>query len=188
MNTKLAPRKPMAKACIFLMGLAQQTFRPVLIASFAAVGLGILGAQLTELGPWYRGLVQPSFKPPDIWFGPAWTFIFIMAASAGVTAWKSAPDQTSRRWLIGLFAINAGLNSLWSLLFFKLQRPDWALIEVGFLWLSIAALIVATRSYSRTAGFLLLPYLLWVTFASAINYATVQLNGPFGQLAAGLPK
>jgi tryptophan-rich sensory protein len=90
--------------------------------------------------------------------------------------------------LIGLFALNAGLNSLWSLLFFKLQRPDWALIEVGFLWLSIAALIVATRRYSRTAGFLLLPYLLWVTFASAINYATVQLNGPFGQLAAGLPK
>jgi tryptophan-rich sensory protein len=56
------------------------------------------------------------------------------------------------------------------------------------LWLSIAALIVATRRYSRTAGFLLLPYLLWVTFASAINYATVQLNGPFGQLVAGLPK
>ena len=170
------------------MNLSPKTFLPILIAALAALGLATLGAQLTELGPWYRGLVQPSFKPPDIWFGPAWTLIFICAATAGVTAWNSAPDRTSRRWLIGLFALNAGLNSLWSLLFFKLQRPDWALIEVGFLWLSIAALIVATRSYSRTAGFLLLPYLLWVTFASAINYATVQLNGPFGQLAAGLAK
>ena len=170
------------------MNLSPKTFLPVLIAALAAIGIGAVGALLTELGPWYRGLVQPSFKPPDAWFGPAWTLIFILAASAGVTAWKSAPDQSNRRWLIGLFALNAGLNSLWSLLFFKLQRPDWALIEVGFLWLSIAALIVATRSYSRTAGFLLLPYLLCVTFASAINYATVQLNGPFGQLAAGLPK
>ena len=170
------------------MNLSPKTFLPILIAALAALGLATLGAQLTELGPWYRGLVQPSFKPPDIWFGPAWTLIFICAATVGVTAWNSAPDRTSRRWLIGLFALNAGLNSLWSLLFFKLQRPDWALIEVGFLWLSIAALILATRSYSRTAGFLLLPYLLWVTFASAINYATVQLNGPFGQLAAGLPK
>ena len=170
------------------MKLAPEIVRPTLIATLAVIGLVTLGAQLTELGPWYRGLVQPSFKPPDIWFGPAWTLIFIMAASAGVTAWKSAPDRDSRRWLIGLFALNAGLNSMWSLLFFKLQRPDWALIEVGFLWLSIAALIVATRRYCRTAGFLLLPYLLWVTFASAINYATVQLNGPFGQLAGSLSK
>jgi len=170
------------------MNLSPKTFLPILIAALAAIGIGAVGAQLTELGPWYLGLVQPSFKPSDAWFGPAWTLIFILAASAGVTAWKSAPDQSSRRWLIGLFALNAGLNSLWSLLFFKLQRPDWALIEVGFLWLSIAALIVATRRYSRTAGFLLLPYLLWVSFASAINYATVLLNGPFGQLVAGLPK
>jgi benzodiazapine receptor len=154
--------------------------KPILIAALAALGVGALGAQLTELGPWYRGLLQPSFKPPDIWFGPAWTLIFVLAASAGVTAWKSAPDSASRRWLIGLFVLNAGLNSLWSLLFFKLQRPDWALIEVAFLWLSIAALIAATQSYSRKAAALLLPYLLWVSFASAINYATVQLNGPFG--------
>ncbi len=154
--------------------------QPILIAALAALAVGALGGALTELGPWYRGLVQPSFKPPDIWFGPAWTTIFILAATAGVIAWTSAPSRASRQWLIGLFALNAGLNSLWSLLFFKLQRPDWALIEVAFLWLSIAALIAATQSYSRKAAVLLLPYLLWVSFASAINYATVQLNGPFG--------
>jgi tryptophan-rich sensory protein len=154
--------------------------QPILIAALAALAVATMGARLTELGPWYRGLVQPSFKPPDAWFGPAWTLIFILAASAGATAWKSAPDSSSRRWLIGLFALNAGLNSLWSLLFFKLQRPDWALFEVAFLWLSIVALVVFTQSYSRKAAALLMPYLLWVSFASAINYATVQLNGPFG--------
>ena len=71
------------------MNLSPKTFLPVLIAALAAIGIGAVGAQLTELGPWYRGLVQPSFKPPDIWFGPAWTLIFIFAATAGVTAWKA---------------------------------------------------------------------------------------------------
>ena len=152
---------------------------PFLIAALAALGVAVLGALLTEIGPWYKSLIQPAFKPPDAWFGPVWTLIFILAATAGATAWKQTPDRASRSWLIGLFAVNAGLNTLWSLLFFKLQRPDWALLEVGFLWLSIAALMWTMKSYSRRASALLVPYLLWVSFAIAINYATVQLNGPF---------
>ena len=154
-------------------------FSPILIAGFATLGVAVSGALLTEIGPWYQGLIQPSFKPPDAWFGPVWTMIFILVATAGGTAWKETPNETSRYWLIGLFVLNAGLNLLWSLLFFKLHRPDWALMEVGFLWLSIAALIWVMKSYSRRASALLLPYLLWVSFASAINYATVQLNGSF---------
>ena len=154
-------------------------FSPILIAGFTTLGVALSGALLTEIGPWYQGLVQPAFKPPDAWFGPVWTMIFIFVATAGDMAWKETQNQASRYWLIGLFVLNAGLNLLWSLLFFKLHRPDWALIEVVFLWLSIAALIWEMKSYSRRASALLLPYLLWVSFASAINYATVQLNGPF---------
>ncbi len=152
---------------------------PLLIAGLAALGVAVLGGLLTEIGPWYKSLVQPAFKPPDAWFGPVWTLIFVLSAIAGATAWKKTPDRASRYWLIGLFALNASLNTLWSLLFFKLQRPDWALLEVGFLWLSIAALVWTMKRYSRPASALLLPYLLWVAFAIAINYATVQLNGPF---------
>jgi benzodiazapine receptor len=159
----------------------QNTFRPVLIAGLAAMCVAVLGGLLTEIGPWYKGLLQPAFKPPDAWFGPVWTLIFILAAAAAAIAWKQAPDRASRYWLVGLFALNAGLNFLWSLLFFKLQRPDWALLEVGFLWLSIAALMWTLKSYSRRASALMLPYLLWVSFAIAINYATVQLNGPFSR-------
>ena len=155
------------------------TLRPVLIAGLAAMCVAGLGGLLTEIGPWYKSLIQPAFKPPDAWFGPVWTLIFVLAAAAGAVAWKQAPDRASRYGLVGLFALNAGLNSLWSLLFFKLQRPDWALLEVGFLWLSIAALMWTMKSYSNRASALLLPYLLWVSFATAINYATVQLNGPF---------
>jgi benzodiazapine receptor len=119
--------------------------------------VAVLGGLLTDIGPWYKGLLQPAFKPPDAWFGPVWTLIFILAAAAGAVAWKQAPDRTKRYWLVGLFALNAGLNSLWSWLFFKLQRPDWALLEVGFLWLSIAALMWTMKSYSRRASALLLP-------------------------------
>lgn len=82
--------------------------------------------------------------------------------------------------MLALFGLNAGLNSLWSLLFFKLQRPDWALAEVGFLWLSIAALIACIRPHSLLASRLLYPYLAWVSFASVLNWSTVRLNSPFG--------
>lgn len=152
---------------------------PTLIASAAALAVSSLGAWLTVLGPWYRGLVRPPLQPPDAWFGIAWTTIFTLAAISGVLAWRSAPDVASRRAVIVLFAINAALNSLWSLLFFRLQRPDWALMEIGFLWLSIAALMWRFKDWSKAAALLLLPYLLWVSFASLLNLSTVRLNGPF---------
>ena len=78
-----------------------------------------------------------------------------------------------------LFALNALLNVSWSELFFGLQRPDWALAEVGVFWLSILLLIVVLRRYSKTASWLLLPYLAWVTFAAILNLAVVRLNYPF---------
>ena len=82
--------------------------------------------------------------------------------------------------ILALFLVNAILNVGWSLLFFRLQRPDWALIEVAFLWLSIVALIVAIAPLSRLAAWLLAPYLAWVAFAAVLNFAIVRLNGPFG--------
>ncbi len=155
------------------------TLAPLLIASSAALAISALGAWLTVLGPWYRALVRPAWQPPDAWFGIAWSTIFALAAASGVLAWKAAPDNAGRRAVIMLFAINGALNSLWSLLFFRLQRPDWALMEIGFLWLSIAALMWCFKNTSRMASLLLLPYLLWVSFASLLNLSTVRLNGPF---------
>jgi tryptophan-rich sensory protein len=152
---------------------------PVVVAALAALGVAVLGALMTDLGDWYYGLRQPSWKPPDWLFGPAWTLIFALCAMAGVTAWRAIHERTRREWLLVLFSANAFLNVLWSLLFFRLRRPDWALIEVAFLWLSIVALMVFVRPDSRRAAVLLVPYLAWVTFAAALNAAVVQLNGPF---------
>jgi benzodiazapine receptor len=80
-----------------------------------------------------------------------------------------------------LFAINAVLYVLWSFLFFRLRRPDWALAEVVALWLSIVALVVTFADVSAVASWLLVPYLLWVAFAAWLNLAVVRLNRPFGR-------
>jgi tryptophan-rich sensory protein len=153
---------------------------PVLLAAAAAMAVAGLGALMTDLGPWYRSLVQPAWKPPDWAFGPAWTLIFALAAASGAKAWWAAPDARQREWLLALFALNGFLNVFWSLLYFRLHRPDWALMEVGLLWLSVLLLMAVTRRYSRGASLLLVPYLVWIAFAAALNAATVQLNGPFG--------
>ena len=156
-----------------------QKLKPIIIAALAAMAVAGIGGLMTDIGPWYLGLVKPSWQPPDWLFGPAWTLIFSLAAASGVIAWRAAPNQASREWMLALFALNAVLNVSWSLLFFKLKRPDWALMEVGFLWLSVALLIVVLGRYSRKASLLLAPYLVWIAFAAALNWATVRLNGPF---------
>ncbi len=157
-----------------------QAWQPWLIAAAGAFTVAILGGLLTDIGPWYLNLRQPPWKPPDWAFGPIWTTIFALATVAGVGGWRRAPDGSARRSLVTSFAVNGGLNALWSLLFFHLQRPDWALIEVPLLWLSVLALIVVLWRYARVPAVLLLPYLLWVSIASVLNWNVVQLNGPFG--------
>ena len=148
-------------------------------AAAAALCIALLGGLATEIGPWYRALKQPAWKPPDWAFGPAWTIIYACTALGGVKAWLAA-DAAGRRAVISVFAVNAVLNVAWSLLFFRLHRPDWALVEVGLLWLSVLSLVIVCGRQSREAGLWLLPYLGWVAFAATLNAAVVQLNGPFG--------
>lgn len=138
-----------------------------------------MGGLATDIGPWYRGIEKPSWQPPDGLFGPAWTLIYALAALAGATAWQAASDAAQRQRILLLFSLNAFLNVFWSLLFFRLQRPDLALIEVGFLWLSIVALILGLRSISPRTTWYLLPYLAWVGFAAVLNAAVVRLNPGF---------
>jgi len=149
---------------------------PVVLAAAAAILVGLMGFLATDLEGWYQTLTKPAWQPPDWLFGPIWTLIYALAAIAGVSAWQGAPDSAGRNRVLGLFALNAFLNILWSLLFFRLHRPDWALAEVVLLWLSIVLLIVGLRPFSRASTGLLVPYLAWVTFAAVLNAAIVRLN------------
>ncbi|XUU61800.1 TspO/MBR family protein [Erythrobacter sp. HA6-11] len=153
---------------------------PAVIASIAALAVAMLGATITDLGPWYQGLAKPDWTPPGPAFGIIWTVVFALTAMSGITAWSKAPNGRAADWVISLFALNAFLNILWSLLFFRIQRPDWAMIELGLLWVSIAVLIIFCGRFSRLAAILLVPYLAWVSIAGALNWQVIQLNGPFG--------
>lgn len=162
------------------MSVNKSWVAPVIVAAGAALLVAGAGMTITEIGPWYKGLKQPDWAPPDWAFGAIWTVIFALTAGAAVSGWRNAPSQRAAEALVGLFAFNGFLNLLWSFLFFKLHRPDWALFEVGVLWLSILTLIIVTARYAKTAALLLVPYLIWVAIAAALNYQVVMLNQPFG--------
>ena len=148
---------------------------PIVIAAAVVV----LMLWMTTIGLWYRDLRKPAWNPPDWIFGPAWTVILALAAWAGVSAWISATSSADQYRILALFGINVVLHMLWSPLFFNLRRPDWALMEVPLLWLSIVALMVGLAHMSLLSVWLLSPYLLWVTFAAFLNFTIVRINDGF---------
>lgn len=155
--------------------------RVLAASAWTALGItavALLGMAASEIGPWYRALAKPSWQPPDWAFGPAWTLIYLVSGAAIVRVAVRAAGRERTRWLAAL-AANGVLNVLWSALFFKLRRPDWALAEVVLLWASILLLVLLARRHDALSALLLLPYLAWVTFAGILNLAVVRLNGPF---------
>ena len=150
-----------------------------MIAAAVALFLGGFGGLMTPIGQWYHDLRKPALQPPNWLFGPAWTVILGLAAWSAVVAWNASPDQAARTSVIILFTTNAVLHALWSPLFFRARRPDWALVEVVFLWMSLVALVAGLWPISHRASLLIVPYLLWVSFATWLNSAIVRLNRPF---------
>ncbi|MGP1256692.1 MAG: TspO/MBR family protein [Kiloniellales bacterium] len=160
--------------------LRNQKLLPIAVAAAFAVTVAAVGGTMTDLGPWYQSLQQPSFKPPDWAFGPIWTAVLALAVLSAAMAWRAAPNRGVRDAVLILFLLNGFLNILWSALFFAFRRPDWAMFEVLFLWASIATLIVVLWRFARMAALLLVPYVAWVSVAAALNVAVVRLNSPFG--------
>lgn len=158
------------------MTWTRSTLVPILVAAACAAAVASSGMFATDIGPWYQALRKPTWQPPNWLFGPTWTVIFTLIATAGVKVWWAAPPGKTRQFTMVLFAVNGVLNAGWSILFFALRRPDWALVEVFLLWLSIVALILGIRRHSRTAALLLIPYLAWVSFAGILNWTIVSLN------------
>ncbi|MBC7843868.1 MAG: tryptophan-rich sensory protein [Gemmatimonadaceae bacterium] len=151
--------------------------------ALAAGGLVVTaagGALVTQLGPWYYGLKKPAWQPPDWLFGPAWTTIFLCMGVAFVLSWEQLPDTGDKVRLFGLFALNGGLNTLWSFLFFGRRRPDLALIEIVPFFSSIVLLTLTVAPLDRRAAWAFVPYLCWVLFATVLNISIVRRNAPFG--------
>jgi tryptophan-rich sensory protein len=155
-------------------------WRSLLLAfalSFAVAGIG---GSLTVLDAWYFGLNQPAWKPPDPAFGVIWSVIFSLCAVSGWLGWHACADRSQRRTWLVLWFLNAFFNIFWSQIYFQWHRPDWSLMELPFIWLTIGALMVFIYPRRRLAAGLLLPYVVWVSAAGVLNHDTVVLNGPFG--------
>jgi len=153
-----------------------------LIRLVAAVLLCILvggsGSLVTATGPgsWYESLEKPAFTPPGWVFGPAWTTLYVLMGIALYLVWQAGTEGLDVRVALGVFGLQLGLNALWSFLFFGLESPLLGLVEIIFLWLAIAATIVLFYRIRKSAAYLLLPYIAWVSFAAVLNYAVYMMN------------
>lgn len=148
-------------------------FASILIC-FAAAGLGA-AVTTPQIRGWYATINKPSWNPPDWVFGPVWTVLYLMMAVAAWLVWRRSSFRMDRIPL-AVFAVQLALNSLWSVLFFGMQQPGLAAAEILLLVAMILATVVVFWRRSPVAGSLLLPYLIWVSFASVLNLSIWQLN------------
>jgi tryptophan-rich sensory protein len=145
-----------------------------ILICFAAAGIGSL-ATTPQIPGWYANLAKPTWTPPGWIFGPVWTLLYLMMAVAAWLVWRQA-GFAGAKLPLALFAIQLVLNSLWSVLFFGLQNPGAAAVDIILLWAAILATMVTFWRRSRVAGGLLAPYLAWVSFAAVLNAAIWRMN------------
>lgn len=140
-----------------------------------AVGAAGSWVTLPKIASWYAGLDKPWFTPPNAVFGPAWTLLYLMMA---VAAWRVSlvPASAQKRRALVLFALQLALNGLWSPAFFGLESPRLGLVVILALLVALLATIAAFARLDRPAFLLLVPYVLWVGYATLLNAAIVVLN------------
>jgi translocator protein len=161
--------------------MASDNSLPKLVGSvLLCEAAGAVGSVYTYDGvrDWYPKLEKPSFTPPGWVFAPVWTVLYAMMGLSLFLASQRRTEQDGGLWEASrvLFGTQLALNTLWSYVFFGRRSPGWALVEILFLWVAIVATTWAFSRISRTAGLLLLPYLLWTSFAVVLNHSIWRLN------------
>ena len=136
---------------------------------------GFAAGQVTapNIASWYNGLAKPSFNPPSWVFAPVWTALYVLMAVAAWRVWRQAGLRSAA---LALWFVQLGLNFAWSFLFFGAHAPGLALADLSLLWLILGATLIASRRIDRLAGWLLIPYLAWVSFAGVLNFWVWRLN------------
>lgn len=139
---------------------------------------GIFGSFFTmsEIPAWYSTLVKPTFSPPNWIFGPVWITLYALMGIAAFLIWKKGLERKDVQRALRIFIYQLVLNTLWSIIFFGMHNPGGAFVEIILLWLAIIFTIIYFYKISRVAAYLLVPYLLWVTFAAILNYSIFALN------------
>lgn len=142
-----------------------------LLASFAAAALGSV-TTISSVREWYPTVAKPVWTPPSWLFGPVWTVLYAMMSVAAWLVWRRAGWSGALVW----YAMQLALNATWSPVFFGLHQIGWALVNMVSLWLAIAGTTVAFWRVSPVAGWLFVPYLAWVSYATALNFAIWRMN------------
>ena len=162
-----------------LAGRPTPPVRRFLIAVLPVVAVGVAGSLVTtpNIPNWYAGLARPGFTPPNWLFGPVWTTLYIMMAYAVWRILSLPKEQPGRTAAVTTFFVQLALNCLWSFAFFGAHSPLAGLVVIAALIVAILATIRAFRPLDRVAASLLMPYLAWVSYATALNGAIWHLNG-----------
>lgn len=152
---------------------------PKLVASVLIVFFsGAIGSLATypEITNWYAALAKPNWTPPNAWFGPIWSTLYILIGIALFLVWRQGLDRRDVRFAIGIFAVQLVLNLLWSLVFFGLHSILGGFVVILLLWIAILANMITFYVISKPAGLLMVPYIIWVSIASYLNYSVLMLN------------
>jgi translocator protein len=145
----------------------EQPWWLVLAVFFALTALAAATGGLFRPGAWYAALTKPAWNPPNWIFAPVWTALYVMIAISGALAWRAGASPRS----MTLWGLQLILNAAWTFLFFGLERPGLALIEIAALWVAIALYARSVVAVERRSALLVQPYLAWVTFAAILNAA-----------------
>ncbi|WP_438864219.1 TspO/MBR family protein [Neptunicella sp.] len=144
-----------------------------LVICFSASAIGAIAS--VNAREFYVQLVQPDWAPPGWLFGPVWTLLYCLMAVSAWLVWRSEYNQ-AKRPALALFLIQLGLNSVWSWLFFAWHKGAWAFIDIILLWCCIVFTLFRFGRIQKASALLLIPYILWVSFAAVLNYTVWQLN------------
>jgi translocator protein len=147
----------------------------VLLGFIAACFLAALTGAMFRPGDWYERLTKPSWRPPNQLFAPVWSVLYLLIAVSGWLIWRET-GFVGATLPLAIYALQLVLNAAWTPLFFGLHRIDLGFFDIVLVWLSIVATIVLFYPIHSVAAMLLLPYLAWVTFAAALNFAVWRLN------------
>lgn len=150
----------------------------LIVCVLVCLGVSYLGSLLTtpSIPTWYAGLQKPPFNPPNWIFAPVWLTLFVLMGISAFLVWNKGLGKKNVRIGLGLFVAQLALNLAWSGLFFALHSPLWAFVDIIALWVLIFLTIIWFFRVSRLAGILMIPYILWVSFASVLNLTIALLN------------
>ena len=155
-----------------------ENFSKLFLSILICLSAGWIGSYFTisSIPGWYEQLAKPSLNPPSWVFGPVWTTLYVLMGIAAFLVWQQGLNKKRVQIALIVFAGQLALNVVWSVLFFGLHNPGWALVDIVLLWFAILATIFAFAKVSRSASWLLIPYILWVSFAIYLNYSIFILN------------